>query len=86
MRLYGQGQKHCKPNWQGRGGDLMQTMSNIDVNAMMQVTACYQSGRITKQQYRTLRGQVFAGNGDGALRGIRKILTRKGGAHESVCD
>jgi hypothetical protein len=33
--------------------------------------------RLTPQQYRTLKGQVLAGDADGALRGLQKILTAK---------
>lgn len=37
------------------------------------------SHRLTRQQLKTLRGQVLAGDPDGADRGLRKILT--GGRH-----
>lgn len=50
-------------------------MQRIDVNALIQVKAC--RPQLTAQQYRTLRGQILAGNADGALRGLRKILSRK---------
>lgn len=30
--------------------------------------------RLTNQQYKTLRGQVMAGDAEGAMRGLRKIL------------
>ena len=33
--------------------------------------------RLTKQQYRTLRGQVLAGDPDGAMKGLRRILQRR---------
>ena len=33
---------------------------------------------LTPQQYRTLRGQVLAGDVDGALKGLRKILLLEG--------
>lgn len=33
--------------------------------------------RLTAQQYRTLRGQVLAGNADGAMRGLQKLLSRR---------
>ena len=33
-------------------------------------------GQLTRQQYRTLCGQVMAGNPDAAMRGLRKILLR----------
>lgn len=32
--------------------------------------------RLTAQQYKTLRGQVLAGDADGAMRGLKKILNR----------
>jgi hypothetical protein len=32
---------------------------------------------LTKQQYLTLRGQALAGDTDGAVRGLAKILARK---------
>lgn len=49
-------------------------MQRIDFNALMQVRAC--KDRLTPQQYRTLRGQVLAGDGDAALKGLRKVLKR----------
>jgi len=33
-------------------------------------------GEITKQQYRTLKGQMLSGNIDGAMKGLQKILER----------
>ena len=54
----------------------MTEVRQVDFNAMMQVKACWNEKRLTRQQYRTLRGQVLAGDGDGALRGLRKILRR----------
>ena len=47
----------------------------IDYKALIQIKAC--RDRLTPQQYRTLKGQVLAGDADGALRGLRAIL-RKG--------
>ena len=47
-------------------------MQRIDVNALIQVKACKE--RLTPQQYRTIRGQVLAGDGDGALKGLRRLL------------
>lgn len=32
---------------------------------------------LTPQQYKTLRGQVLAGDVDGAMQGLRKILERR---------
>lgn len=35
--------------------------------------------QLTKQQYKTLKGQILAGDSDGALRGLQKIIERKNG-------
>lgn len=51
-------------------------MKQIDVKALMHVKAC--KNRLTPQAYRTLRGQVLAGDGDGAMRGLRKLLMKNG--------
>lgn len=53
-------------------------MQQIDTRALIQLKAC--RDQLTAQQYRTLRGQVLAGDGDGALKGLRKILTREAGS------
>lgn len=53
----------------------MTEIKKIDFNALMQVKAC--QGRLTAQQFRTLRGQVYAGDGDAALKGLRKLLMRQ---------
>ena len=52
----------------------MEDVKRIDTNALIQVRACYYKRRLTYQQYKTLRGQVLAGDGDAALKGLRKIL------------
>lgn len=54
----------------------METVKQIDYRAMIQLKACYQERRLTRQQYRTLRGQVLAGEGEAALKGLRTILER----------
>ena len=33
--------------------------------------------KLSRQQYSTLRGQVLAGDPDGAMRGLRNILQRR---------
>ena len=33
-------------------------------------------GKLTKQQYRTLKGQILAGDSDGAIQGLVTILMR----------
>lgn len=33
-------------------------------------------GKLAKQQYLTLKGQIIAGDSNGAMRGLQKILER----------
>lgn len=35
-------------------------------------------GRLTAQEYNTLRGQVLAGDDAGALKGLERLIKRKG--------
>jgi len=35
------------------------------------------AGNLTRQQIKTLRGQAIAGNVDGAIKGLEKILRRR---------
>lgn len=51
-------------------------MQRFDVRAAMNLKAC--RDRLTKQQYKTLKGQILAGDGDGAMRGLRKLLMKNG--------
>ena len=48
---------------------------NIDSGALMILRNT--KNRLTKQQYKTLKGQIFAGDADGALKGLRNILQRR---------
>lgn len=50
-------------------------MIPIDFKAMMHLKAC--RDKLTAQQYRTLRGQVLAGNPDGAMKGLKRLLKEK---------
>lgn len=54
----------------------MENMKQIDYRVLIQLKACYQERRLTKQQYRTLRGQALSGDGEAALKGLRTILER----------
>ncbi len=47
-------------------------MQKIDVKALVLLKGA--RGHLTAQQYRTLRGQVLAGDAEGAVKGLRKIL------------
>jgi len=46
-----------------------------DFRALTQLKSCREY--LTKQQYKTLRGQIIAGDPTGALKGLRTILDRK---------
>ena len=46
----------------------------VDFRALVQIKAC--KARLTAQQYKTLRGQILAGDADGALKGLKNILKR----------
>ena len=35
------------------------------------------SSRLTPQQYKTLRGQILAGDPEGAMKGLQRLLTEK---------
>lgn len=49
-------------------------MQEINVRAIINLKGARH--RLTKQQYSTLKGQILAGDADGAMRGLRKILLR----------
>lgn len=49
-------------------------MQKFDVRAAINLKAC--RDRLTKQQYKTLKGQILAGDGDGAMKGLRKLLLK----------
>lgn len=51
-------------------------MKEINVGAMIRLKGARH--RLTAQQYRTLRGQILAGDPDGAMRGLRKLLLLEG--------
>ena len=51
-------------------------MKEIDTSTMILLKGARQ--RLTAQQYRTLRGQVLAGDSAGAMKGLRKLLLQEG--------
>lgn len=50
-------------------------MREINVGALIRLK--HHRDKLTRQQYKTLRGQVLAGDPDGAMRGLRKLLQNK---------
>ncbi len=50
-------------------------MQPFDFKAAMHLKAC--RDRLTKQQYKTLKGQILAGDGDAAMKGLRKLIGRQ---------
>lgn len=51
-------------------------MSEVNVGALIRLKQARH--KLTRHQYRTLRGQVFAGDPDGAMRGLQKLLLLQG--------
>ncbi len=49
-------------------------MKVIDFKAMMHLKAC--RDKLTVQQYKVLRGQVLAGDADGAMKGLKRLLNK----------
>lgn len=54
----------------------MDDIKQIDTNALIMLKGA--RPRLTAQQYRTLRGQVLAGDSVGAMKGLRKLLLLEG--------
>ena len=51
-------------------------MKEIDTSTLILLKGARQ--RLTAQQYRTLSGQVLAGDSAGAMKGLRKLLLQEG--------
>jgi len=49
--------------------------SNVDGRAMLLLRSARSC--LTRQQFNTLKGQVLAGHGEAAMRGLDKILSRQ---------
>ena len=47
-------------------------MQPIDSYALILLKA--NRPKLTPQQYKTLRGQILAGNAEGAMRGLKKLI------------
>lgn len=54
----------------------MSEVQQINVGALIQLKGARQ--HLTAQQYKTLRGQVLAGDPEGAMKGLRRILLLQG--------
>lgn len=67
----------------------MSELQAINPKALLRLKA--HRHRLNWQQYKTLRGQVLAGDDTGAMKGLDKILRRKThdrarcGAHSGAC-
>lgn len=49
---------------------------NVDTAALGHLRSV--KNRLTRQQFKTLRGQILAGDPAGAMKGLRKILLLEG--------
>ena len=54
----------------------MEALKQIDPYALAKLKAARH--RLNHQQYKTLRGQVLAGDADGAMKGLKRILRKAG--------
>lgn len=55
----------------------MDAINTINTQALIQLNR--ERKHLTTQQYKTLRGQILAGNIDGALKGLAKLTRTRGG-------
>ena len=55
----------------------MAKLTQSEVDTIRALKTLYKAKVLNIQQYKTLRGQVFAGDNDGAMRGLHKIINRK---------
>jgi hypothetical protein len=53
----------------------MDAIKPINAQALIRLKAY--RGQLSPQQYKTLRGQILAGDAEGAARGLEKILERR---------
>lgn len=53
-----------------------ETLQPINVGAIIRLK--HARHLLTRHQYETLRGQILAGDADGAMRGLRKLLLLQG--------
>jgi hypothetical protein len=51
-------------------------MQEVNVGALIRLKKA--KHKLTRQQYKTLQGQVFAGDPDAAMKGLRKLLLLQG--------
>lgn len=56
--------------------DVVKPLKQIDHRALIHLKGA--KHRLTAQQYRTLKGQVLAGDAEGAMKGLQKILLMVG--------
>lgn len=58
-------------------GEQKIKITNVDQGALRILRNSKDS--LSRHQYKTLRGQVLAGDPDGAMKGLRKLLSRNNG-------
>lgn len=51
-------------------------MAAVDTRALGQLRSC--KNKLSRQQHLTLKGQVLAGDAEGAMKGLRRILLLNG--------
>ena len=51
-------------------------MTTVDTRALGHLRSC--KNKLSRQQYLTLKGQVLAGDAEGAMKGLQRILLLNG--------
>jgi len=57
---------------------MTHTEYKYNIAVLDQLKAAHKRRQLTRSQFRTLRGQVFAGDTEGALKGLRKLQLLQG--------
>ena len=60
----------------------MDAIKPINAQALIRLKAY--RGQLSPHQYKTLKGQILAGNAEGAARGLEKIMERKRRSHDNT--
>ena len=47
----------------------------VDIKALCNLRAA--KNMLTRQQFKTLKGQILAGDADGAMRGLEKLIDKR---------
>ena len=57
-------------------------MADVDTKALGGLLS--HKPKLTRQQYKTIKGQILAGDAEGAMRGLKRILQQRVVPHENT--